>query len=277
MSAFAPFLRLELAEARQSRWLWFAALVYGVLFAAFVWLGLRESSVLGFTGMSKVVRNVAGALVVVLPLVALVATVQSIVRARTSGYFELFLTQPAPRGAWFFAMLTARLLVLLAPLAGLLVVALVVAFASGLPGDVVLVVLSTFGVAMALCLAFVGVGTWLSTTAISAERALVRALLVWLVASAVHDFALIALLLRYRLSPPLVFGLAAANPLEMARLAILSSVDPELSIFGPVGFWMANSLGKALTLAVGIAWPLCIGVASIALARRRFGRIDLVA
>ena len=46
MSPTAAFLRLELAEALRSRWVFFTSLVYGGLAVAFVWLGLRESTVL---------------------------------------------------------------------------------------------------------------------------------------------------------------------------------------------------------------------------------------
>ena len=59
---------------------------------------------LGFTGLSRVVLNVSNAVVLVLPLVALVATSQTIVRARTTGFFELFLAQPCRRGDWFVAV-----------------------------------------------------------------------------------------------------------------------------------------------------------------------------
>ena len=84
-------LRLELADAVRSRWLSFVLLSYTLVFGAFGWLGLRESSVLGFTGLSRVVLNAANAVVVLLPLVALVATSQAVVRARSSGLFELIL------------------------------------------------------------------------------------------------------------------------------------------------------------------------------------------
>ena len=50
-SAVRALLRLELADALRSRWLLFTAGTYLVVFGAFVWLGLRESSVLGFTGV----------------------------------------------------------------------------------------------------------------------------------------------------------------------------------------------------------------------------------
>ena len=125
MRRAATFYRLEIADALRSRWLAFTGAVYVVVFGTFVWLGLRESTVLGFTGLSRVVLNVSNAVVLVLPLVALVATSQTIVRARTSGFFELFLAQPCKRGDWFAAVLASRVTVVAGPLVVLLALTLV--------------------------------------------------------------------------------------------------------------------------------------------------------
>ena len=107
-SATQVFFRLEIAEAMRSRWLVFTAVVYGLVFAGFVWLGLRESRVMGFTGLSRVVLNVSNAIVLVVPLVALIATSQVIVKARHSGYFELMLSQPVRRSEWFVSAVASR-------------------------------------------------------------------------------------------------------------------------------------------------------------------------
>lgn len=269
------FLRLELADALRSRWVLFTGASYALVFGAFIWLGLRESSVLGFTGLSRVVLNLANAVAIVLPLVSLVATSQAIVGARSGGFFELFLTQPCRRSQWFSSITLSRLAVIAGPLLALLLMA---AIAGALLGETALLplVAKSAAVTLSLTLAFVGIGLWISALAPTSERATVYALLTWLVASALHDFALIGVLLRLRLSPQLVFALAALNPVEAARLAILSSVDPELSVLGPVGFWIANSLGPALTATVGIAWPLALGSVATLLAARRVERMDLV-
>ena len=268
-------LRLELADALRSRWVAFTAVTYALVFGAFVWLGLRESTVLGFTGISRVVLNMANAVAVVLPLVALVATSQTVVRARTSGFFELLLAQPCRRSHWFIAVLGSRLLVIAGPLLGLLLLALL---AGSLRGEDALLplVAKSAAVTLALTFAFVGIGFALSAVARTAERATVCALLTWLLASALHDFALIGVLLQVQLAPQAVFALAAANPVETARLAILSGVDPELSVLGPVGFWLANSLGAARVLALGVGWPLALGALAAWAAMRRIERMDLV-
>lgn len=267
--------RLEIANALRSRWALAMAGSYALIFGAFAWLGLRESAVLGFTGLSRVVLNVANAVVLVLPLVALVATCQTVVGARTSGYFELFLAQPCRRRDWFLAAVLARAAIVLVPLLALGAVVLVLGRITG-ELELEAIVLGAGAVTVALAWAFLGLGLLVSSLARSAERATVYALLVWLTASALHDFALIGLLLELRLEPRLVFGLAALNPIEAARLAILSGIDPELSVFGPVGFWIASTLGPKWTAAVGVAWPALLGSGALLVAARRLGRMDLV-
>jgi hypothetical protein len=82
--------------------------------------------------------------------------------------------------------------------------------------------------------------------------------------------------LRFKLLPAVVFGLAASNPAEAARLAILTGIDPELSVLGPVGFWLATTLGPRLTLLVGLGWPLLLGLLAAFASVRRLNRADLV-
>lgn len=269
--------RLEMAESLRSRWLLLAGVAYAAGLGAFVWLGLRESSVLGFTGLSRVVLGICNATVVILPLVALVATCQSITRSRTVGHLELLLTQPVRRGEWFTALLLARSLTLLAPLALLLagMLALEPLLQQSDP-TLLPMTLHALAVAASLLAAFVGLGTLVSAVSKTPERAVVLALLVWLATATLHDFALIGLLLQWRLPTPLVFTLAALNPVEAARLAVLSAVDPELALLGPVGFWLANQLGPVWTYLAGLLWPLLVGVGAAGVASAIVKRRDAV-
>jgi len=273
----AALTRLELADALRSRWLAFTAVIYTLVFGAFVWLGLRESAVLGFTGLSRAVLHVANATVVAVPLVALVASCQSVARARASGHLELILAQPVRRGEWFTALVLSRLAVLLGPLA-LILGAAAVAGAVTAPADAALGALTVHAllVAGSLVWAYLGLGLVVSAWSPTLERAVVMALVVWLTSAALHDFALIGVLLQWRVPPGVVFGLAAANPVEAARLAVLAGVDPELSVLGPVGFWIANQLGPTATYAFGLGWPALVGTAAVALAHRRVVRGDAI-
>lgn len=277
MSPFAAFLRLELADALRSRWVALTGLIYAGLAGAFVWFGLRESTVLGFTGLSRVLLNLANAIILVFPLVVLVATHAAVVRARTSGFCELMLTQPVKRSTWFLSLLASRLLVLVGPLLALLIGCFVAAFFVEPEPGLGLIALKSVGVSVALVFAFIGLGLLISTYARNAERAMVWALLVFVVTAALHDVLLITVLLRTSMPPQLVFALSALNPVEAARVGILASTDPELSVLGPVGFWLANSLGPGLALTVAIAWPATLGAIATSLALRRAQRMDLIA
>ncbi len=275
-SATGALFRLELSEAMRSRWLMFTVVVYAVVFSGFVWFGMRESRVLGFTGLSRVVLNVANAVVLAVPLVALVATSQTVVRARQSGFFELMLSQPVRRSQWLVSAFASRLLVVVGPLVVLLIAALVVGLRDSEDAMLAPVVARSLLVTTSLAWAFLGIGFWISARARTPERAMVVALVTWLTAAALHDFALVGVLLRFRVAPSVVFGLAAANPVEAARIAILGSVDPDLSVLGPVGFWLANHLGSQLTLAIGAGWPAVLGTFAMWRAHRRLVTTDLV-
>ena len=269
--------RLEWIDSLRSRWLQFVALVYVLVFGTFIWLGLRESSVLGFTGLSRVVLNVANATVVAVPLVALVATCQAVAKARTSGHLEFLFTQPVRRSDWFLGLVLSRAAVLLGPLVLMLAATAVAGLLSGAE-DVALIpmVFHALLVSSSLVLAYLGLGLLMSALAQTLERAVVLALLTWLASVALHDFALIGLLLQWRVPAPVVFTLAAVNPVEAARLAVLASVDPELSVLGPVGFWIANELGPELAYFFGLAWPATVGTLALLAASHLVQKGDAV-
>jgi ABC-2 type transport system permease protein len=274
--AFFAFLRLELADAARSKWVAFSSTLYLGLAAVFLWLGLHESTVLGFTGLTRSLLNLSSAVIVVLPLVVLIGTHTAVVRARSSGFCELMLSQPVKRSTWFAALLVSRVLILAGPLVVLLVASLVAAlFIEREPGSA-LIALRSVGICVALVFSFIGIGLFISARSKTAERAIVWALVVFVVTAALHDVLLITALLRTPLPPEVIFGLAALNPSEAARIGLLTSVDPELAVLGPIGFWLANSLGPTRALVLGIGWPLLLGVVAALGARAKIERADLV-
>lgn len=270
------FTRFELADSLRSKWLGSSLGLYGVLFAVFVALGLRESSILGFTGISRVVLNVTNGVLVAVPLLVLLATCQIVVRARRNGLLEMTLAQPTRRDEWFFGVLASRALVLVGPLLLMFAAAAMVGAFSGGEEGLWAMTARCLAISVSLAWAFLGVGLFVSTVARTAERAIVYALLVWVTVTALHDFALVGLLLHARIPPRAVFALAALNPTEAARIGILTGVDAELSVLGPVGFWIANTLGAAKALLVAVAWPALIGTVGVLLAARNVRRGDAI-
>jgi ABC-type transport system involved in multi-copper enzyme maturation permease subunit len=267
---------LDLAEVLRSRWLYFCFGLYAVLAAVFVFVGMRESSVLGFTGMGRALFSLCHALVLLLPLLALVATGQSVGQARDEGSLELLLGQPLGRLGWFAGLTLVRVLVLLLPLVLLFLgLALLgrVAFAEAVSWSFLL---TSMAVCASLVWAFIGLGLLIAVAVRSQARAMIAVLLAWALAVALMDFGLIGLMLQWQINPQGVFVLAAANPVQAARLALLSGAEPELSVFGPVGFHLANRVGSAGLLALGVVWPALLGTAFWVVAYRRFRSADLV-
>lgn len=254
----AAAARLDLAEVVRSRWMVFCTAVYAVLAGVLVLVGMRESTLLGFTGMGRVLLSFSHALVVILPLLALTATGPAIGRARDDGSLELMLSQPIGRGAWLFGVTITRFAVLLIPLAAILVGLGLFGAARGqaIPWDFVGRVLA---ISAALLWAFVGIGVAISVGVRNPARAITYVVLAWALAVALLDVGLIGLMLRWRLDARAVMLLAALNPVQDARLALLSGLDRDLDTLGPVGFFVSTRVGPAAVFALGVLWPAVLG------------------
>lgn len=276
LSEIVAVSRLDLGEVLRSRWLPFCVAIYALLGAVFVFVGMRESSILGFTGMGRVLFSLCHVLVLVLPLLALLATGQVVNRARDDGTLELLFSNPISRTSYLVGVTGVRLLALALPLLSVLI-------ALGIVGSLVLgqdvpwrFLLRSLAVSTSLLVAFVGLGTLTSVLVRQPARATTVLLLLWASGVLFLDLAGIALLLEWRVPAEGVFALAAANPVQAARMALLSSAEPTLATLGPVGFYLANRIGVAALFALGVGWPLVVGIVSWLLAWRSFRHGDVV-
>ncbi|MBK6733854.1 MAG: ABC transporter permease subunit [bacterium] len=267
--------RLDLGDVLRSRWLVFCLLLYAALAVLFLLVGLRESTVLGFTGMGRVLLSMSHALVLLLPLLALSATAQVVNRAQDEGALELLFSHPVTRDEYFAGVTLVRFGVLLVPFVGLM--ALVAAI-----GWIALDSVPAWGflgrgllVCSALIWAYTGCGLAVSTFVRNQAKAVMLLLGIWVASVALLDFLLIGVMLQWRLNPQSIFVLAALNPVEASRLALLSSAEPTLSVLGPVGFYLTHRIGSTSLLLLGVIWPAALGTAGWWLALRRFRRQDL--
>lgn len=268
--------RLDMAEVVRSRWLLVCLGLYAGLAALFVLVGLRESTVVGFTGMGRVLFSLCHALVLVLPLVALAVTGQVVNGAREEGALELWMSQPVRRSSYLAAVTGVRTVALALPLVVILLLLGAVgrlAFGQAVPWSFILrsALLST-----TLLWAFAALGIAISASVRRPARAMTYLIVAWLAGVALLDFGLIGLLLTWNVRPQAVFVLAALNPVEAARLALLSAAEPDLATLGPVGFYLAHRLGPQALLALGLGWPTLFGALAWTFALRSFRRADLV-
>lgn len=272
----AVVARLDLAEVLRSRWLLFCLCVHGALAATFVTVGLNESGVVGFTGMGRALLSWSHALLFLLPLLALSATSQVVNSCRDDGTLELLLSQPVSRAGYYIGVTLVRAAALIAPLLvtmPLLACGGALAFDQEVPWDFLW---RGLGVGTALLLCFTALGLCLSTLVRNQSKALMLTMLCWIAGVLMIDFGLIGVMLQWELPPRAVFALAAINPVQCARLALLSGAEPELSTFGPVGFYLANEIGPRGLLGLGLGWPLLLGLTAWVWGLGAFRRRDLV-
>lgn len=273
---FVAIARLEFSDVLRSRWLVFCLTVYALLGAVFVFVGMRESSVMGFSGMGRVLLSFSHALVLLLPLLGLSATGQVVNRAREEGALELLFSHPLRRGSYFVAVSVVRYGVLLLPLVLLLPAMAVwgrIVYGEPVPWSFLVRALAASATLLA---ASVALGLAISTWVRNQSKALMLLLLVWAGFVALLDFGLIGLMLQWRLEPRIVFALASLNPVQCARMALLSTAEPELSTLGPVGFFLANRIGAGALLALAIGWPALLALSFWTLTLRSFGKGDLI-
>jgi ABC-2 type transport system permease protein len=273
---FAAVAALEMADGIRSRWLLFATIINFSLVGIFVLAGMHESQVFGFTGMSRVLFSFSHALVVVLPLLSLAAVGPVISQARSSGTLEFLFSNPLSRSTFFLAVTLVRLLLLAGPLfLAFGACAIISRITFGEPLDIEHLV-RTLSVCTAELIAFTGIGMFLSATVRHPGRVLIGILIVWVLSIALLDLAVIGLLLEWRLDPQSVFLLAALNPVQDARLALLAGGSPDLPTLGPVGFFIANRFGGGSLLAVGLLWPIFLGATCWWAGLRSFRKHDLL-
>jgi ABC-2 type transport system permease protein len=272
----AVVARLDFAEVRRSRWLLFCLIVHAILAGTFVLVGLRESGVVGFTGMGRALMSWSHALLFLLPLLALSATGQVVNSARDDGSLELLLSNPVSRAAYFLGTSLVRVLALVLPLlVAMPLMALfgTLAFGQQVPWGFLV---RGMAVSTSLLLCFVAIGLLVSVMVRNQAKALMLTILVWIAGVALIDFGLVGVMLQWELPPQAVFALAMLNPVQCARLALLSAAQPELSTFGPVGFFLANRIGANGLLLLGLGWPLLLGVTAWVWSLASFRRRDLV-
>jgi ABC-2 type transport system permease protein len=268
--------RLELAELARSRLPVFSFALPAAISALLILIGMRESNVLGFTGMGRVLLSLCHVLILILPLTALLGAGTTLNRARDDGLLELMFSLPLDRGEYYVAITATRYLALTAPI-------VVAIGALGLLGRAVFgqpipweFLARTTAIAASLTWSFAAIGLAISTITFNQAKTLIYLLTTWVLAVAVVDFGMIGLMLQWRIDPRTVFILACLNPVQCARMALLSAAEPSLGVLGPVGFYLANHVGTNALFALGIAQPILIGLIAWTIGLRTFLRGDLV-
>jgi ABC-type transport system involved in multi-copper enzyme maturation permease subunit len=266
----ALFVQRELAGALRARWF----LAYSAVFLAggllLVTFGLADTTIYGYRGFAKAFTGLVHLALLFVPLLALFPAAASIAEDRESGALEYILAQPVTFGEVYTGKLGGVSVAILLSLTVGFGVAGAVAVLRGVPPGLVVVL---YAFVALLALVFVALGLCFSTVTSSRARAMTLGILVWLVLVALGTLGVMLAFIRWGLPEQLLVTWSFLNPVEAFRMGVVSALDADLSLLGPVGAKIIERFGAGGTAALAalslVGWVALPGLAGWVLFRRR--------
>ena len=266
---------LDLKESIRANWFIIYSLVFGGLIALFFIAGITESQVMGFSGLSRLLLMYIQVTIVILPIFILITTVRSISGDRDSHILEYMLSFPISLKQYYWGKVFGRFITVFLPVFMAMVFAILYGVFKGAAVPWGIFFLYT-GLLFAMSLAFLGIAFFVSSIVKSSEMALGISFFVWIFLLAFIDIALISLMMQERMSTGLIIGIALVNPMEIFRVAAISLFDPELTVMGPVAFYILDMMSQKMFVFISIVYPMLLGLLFAFLGFRIFAKKDLV-
>lgn len=266
---------LDVKESIRARWFVVYTLVFGGLIALFFIAGVTESQVMGFSGLSRLLLMYIQVTIVILPIFILITTVRSISGDRDNHILEYMLSFPISLSQYYWGKIIGRFITVFLPVFVAMILALVIGAIKGanIPWSIFLLY---SGLLFALSAAFLGISFLISSVVKSSEVALGLSFFVWIVLLAFIDIALISLMMQHRLSEEIIIAISLINPMEIFRVAAISLFDPELTVMGPVAFYILDNIRLSMFILFSILYPTLLGLGFAFFGFKIFKKTDLV-
>lgn len=263
----ALFIQRELTGALRARWFIAYSLLFlagGLVLATF---GMSDSVIAGYRGFAKAFAGLVHLALLFVPLLALFPATAAIVEERESGAMDYMLAQPVDAGEVFAGkwggVATAVVLAMTIGVGG----AGALAVLRGVPVSLIVLL---YGFVVLLALVFVSGGLCFSAVARSRAHAMTLGIVTWLVLVAFGTLGLMLAFVRWGLPEQVLVLWSFLNPVEAFRLGIMSALDPDLSLLGPVGADIIEWLGRDGTLVMTAASLIVWSVVPALVGRRVF-------
>jgi len=266
---------LDLKESLRAKWFVVYSLVFGGLIALFFIAGVTESQVMGFSGLSRLLLMYIQITIVILPIFILITTVRSISGDRDSHVLEYMLSFPISLKQYYWGKVIGRFITVFLPVFFAMLIAIVYGAFKGAAIPWNIFFLYT-GLLFAMSSAFLGIAFFISSFVKSSEVALGLSFFIWIFLLAFIDIALISLMMQERMSSGLIIFISLINPMEIFRVAAISLFDPQLTVMGPVAFYILDSMSQTLFVLVSILYPVILGLLFAFLGYKIFEKKDLV-
>ena len=275
MNSLSLIAYLDLKESIRARWFLIYSLVFGGIVALFFITGVTESQVMGFSGLSRLLLMYIQITIVILPIFILITTVRSISGDRDNHILEYMLSFPISLKQYYWGKIIGRFITVYIPVFFAMILAIIYGAILGTDIPWAIFFLYT-GLLFALSSAFLGIAFFISSFVKSSEVALGMAFFIWIFLLAFIDIALISLMMQNRFPTGFIITISMLNPMEIFRVAAISLFDPELTVMGPVAFYILDSMSQGLFVLFSIGYPLLLGVLFATLGFVIFKKKDLV-
>jgi ABC-2 type transport system permease protein len=276
MKNFGLVAYLDIKESLRAKWFYVYAFVFGGLTGLFFISGITDSVVMGFTGLSRLLLVFIQVTIIILPIFILTTTVKSIAADRESNVLEYMLSFPIALKEYYWGKFIGRFATVFFPV----IVALFIGVAWGLykggsqmPWSMITLYSALI---FSICVVFLGIAFFISTLVKSHDVAIGLSFAVWIVLLAFIDVALIGLMMQNRVSDELIITIAMLNPLEAFRIGAIALFDPELTVIGPVAYYLLDTLGHAMLIVYAVIYPIVLGMLFAFFGYTAFKKRDLL-
>lgn len=266
---------LDLKESIRAKWFVVYSLVFGGLIALFFIAGVTESQVMGFSGLSRLLLMYIQITIVILPIFILITTVRSISGDRDSHILEYMLSFPISLSQYYWGKIIGRFITVYLPVLLAMVIAVIYGAIKGaaIPWDIFFLYT---GLLFAMSATFLGIAFFISSFVKSSEVALGIAFFIWIFLLAFIDIALISLMMQQRVDEGIIIFISLINPMEIFRVAAISLFDPQLTVMGPVAYYILDSVSQSTFVLLAIGYPFVLGLLFAFFGYKIFKKKDLV-
>ncbi len=250
--------KLDIKESIKSKWFFIYSIVFGGLMALFFITGITNAVVMGFSGLSRILLIYMQVTIIILPIFILTTTVKSIAGDKESNILEYMLSFPISLNAYYWGKMLGRFLTVFLPVIIALFLGVIWGVLKGgvLPYNMlILYSCLLFG----LSFSFLGIAFFISSIVRSHDVAIGASFVVWIVMLAFIDVALIGLMLQDRVSDNLIITISLLNPMEVFRVGAISLFDPDLTVIGPVAYYLLDNFGHTLFIVYSVVYPVVVG------------------
>ncbi len=258
MKSLSILIKANIQDILHSRWFLIYSVIFGGAIVLLFALGITESQVLGFSGLTRLLIIYIQLCIAVLPIFILISTVRSLSAEREHALLEYWLSMPISLFSYFWSKVFSRFIMILIPT----VVAIFGAAIWGLITDLNIPwsqILYYIVLLISLVWCFLCIGIFLSVVSHKQEVALGLALFIWLLLLLFIDAIMIGVMLQQQFDDTWIILISLLNPMQAFRTAAILLFDPEFTVIGPAAYVILEIFGKTGFLVFCTVYPFLLG------------------